>query len=183
MWYNNSMEKTLIIIVDVINGFTRVGALADKRCEGVIEPIRKFLDARGAHSEVIFFADTHAEDAGEFKFFPPHCHTEEESAVVDELQKYAKTIIGKNSTNGFFELQKYVDPAAYGKFVIAGLCTDICVLQLALTLRAYLNENNLTAEVAVLKEGCDTFDAPYHNAEKLNAAALEIMSGSGIKII
>ena len=175
-------EKTLVIIVDMIVGFCFEGALASPRNKAVIAPIKKLLDTL-PKSQKVFVRDCHSKDAGEFQFFPSHCCNEKESALVPELQKYEGIDLPKNSTNGFFELAKKVsDLAKFDNIVVVGVCTDICVLQLALSLRAYLNESDAKTTVSTIISCIETYDAPWHNAELYNLMAVKLMEQAGVAV-
>ena len=175
-------EQSLVIVVDMINGFCKVGALSSPRCKAVIEPIKNLLD-KLPNAKKVFVRDCHSQNAAEFKFFPVHCADENESALVDELKGYNGIDLPKNSTNGFNALlAKLPNLEFYNHFIVVGVCTDICVMQLALSLRSYLNETNLDASVITFTDCCETFDAPNHNADLSNLFALKFMSGAGIKI-
>ena len=67
--------KNLLIVIDMVNGFVREGALAAPSIARIIphnvEMIQKFL--KDSESAVIFIRDSHTPDAVEFKTFLPHC--------------------------------------------------------------------------------------------------------------
>jgi len=177
--YNN--KRTCVLVVDMVEGFCRTGALASPRAAAIINPLASVLDyLSDAHK--IFICDTHSADAAEFKSYPPHCHTQAESAVVKELQPFVNRIIPKNSTNGIFALLGAVDDKLYDNYLVTGVCTDICVLQLALSLKAYFNETNSSARVLTFVDYTETYDAPNHNAELHNAFAYKLMEDSGVQI-
>ena len=182
--------KKLLIIVDMINGFLNQGNLHDKDINEIIPAclaqIERFIAEK---QEIIAFCDQHEIDSLEFKTFPVHCLAgSAESELVAELIAYQEhfTIIAKNSTNGFFAagfkdyLNKLND---YQEIVLIGCCTDICVLQLALSLRAYCNEKNYGCSIVVDQTACDTFNLEGHARDKFNDLSFELMQGSGIKII
>ncbi len=177
-------ESTLLIIVDMINGFCKKGALSSPRLLEAAAPIRILAETL-PRAKKVFFRDCHNEKkAVEFKWFPPHCHTAEESAVVDELRGITGGIdIPKNSTNGFFMLTNRIpDLTFYTNIIIVGVCTDICVMQLALTLRAHLNEINSAANVITFTDCVETYDSPVHNGELSNLFALKFMEQAGIQV-
>ena len=60
------------------------------------------------------------------------------------------------------------------EIVIAGVCTDICDLNLALPLINYFDENNQNVE---------TYDALSHPKDEYNEIALKLMRQAGIKVI
>ena len=66
--------RSLLIIVDMVNGFVKEGALADPNIQKIIprqlELLKQYLNKE---STVVFIKDTHEKDSSEFKTFPPHC--------------------------------------------------------------------------------------------------------------
>lgn len=177
-------HSTLVLVVDMINGFCKKGALASERCEGIIAPIKDLL-LKLPKAQHVFIRDEHAEDAIEFKSFPPHCHNKDESSVVKELKEFAKNAIdvAKNSTNAFFALgNKVANLGGFANILLVGVCTDICVMQLALTLRTYFNEINSPANVTVITDCVETYDAPGHNANLSNLFSLKFLEQAGVQL-
>jgi len=174
-------EKTLCLIVDMINGFCKSGALASERCAEAIAPIRRLLD-KLPNATKAFVRDCHGKNTAEFRWFPPHCDTAKESAVVSELSGYEGLDLPKNSTNGFFALNERIRLNALNNVVIVGVCTDICVMQLALSVRAYLNEKNSAANVITFTDCVETYDSPLHNADLSNLFALKFMEQAGVQV-
>ena len=175
-------EKTLFLIVDMINGFCKKGVLASERCLSAAAPIQKALD-KLPNVKRVFIRDCHSKTSAEFRTFPPHCDSAKESAVISELAQYEGMDLPKNSTNGFFALIKRLpDLGAFRHVVIAGVCTDICVMQLALSVRAYLNEVDSGANVITLTDCVETYDSPLHNAELSNLFALKLMEQAGVQV-
>ena len=67
--------KELLIVVDMVNGFVKKGALADTYIQHIIEPIKKTIEEFQASPEkdVFFIRDAHQLGCAEFKKFPEHC--------------------------------------------------------------------------------------------------------------
>ena len=67
--------RTVLIAVDVTNGFCHAGPLASPRVKNIIAPIVALLEsAFGAGvRQFVLPQDTHEPDAVEFGQFPPHC--------------------------------------------------------------------------------------------------------------
>jgi len=183
------MDK-LLIVVDMINGFIKEGALHDEAiatalpaCESRVQEFLKNGD------EVIAFCDNHQEESREFAAFPLHCLAgSKESELVEELAAYQQemTIIPKNSTNGFFApgFAPYLAKLAnYREVLIIGCCTDICVLQLALSLKAYCNQHDYATEILVDVAACETFEIPGHQRQQYNELSFNLMKASGIKLL
>ncbi|MDE5884842.1 MAG: cysteine hydrolase [Oscillospiraceae bacterium] len=190
--YNLKKENTVLVIVDMVNGFLTQGALASPRCANIIPQVRKLLILTLENQiPVLAFADSHRPDSPEFRSFPVHClaHTPESELEVS-LQKICESgsfqKIEKNSTNGFFapDFQKYlwIHPELQN-FIVCGVCTDICVMQFALTLQAWANQNQKNLNIFIPVNAVATYDAPGHDAESLQKTALEIMQQAGIHLI
>ena len=84
--------KELLVVVDMVNGFVKEGALADGYIKHIIGEIEKLvLKYKGdKDKEVAFVRDAHSEDASEFKKFPVHCiDGTYESEIIDELKAYS----------------------------------------------------------------------------------------------
>ncbi|HEY8444101.1 MAG TPA: cysteine hydrolase [Clostridia bacterium] len=177
--YNN--PRCAVIIMDMVAGFCDSGALASPRLKSLAERIAGALDYL-PDAVKFFINDAHTPDSLEFSSYPKHCHTPEERQITEVLSRVKGIIIEKDSTNGIFSFLKYADINLYDNFLIMGNCTDICVLQFALSLRAYFNEIKKTANVLVFTEYVDTFDGPLHNAELMQVFALKNMEQSGVKI-
>ncbi|NMA67619.1 MAG: cysteine hydrolase, partial [Clostridiaceae bacterium] len=99
-------DQTALIIVDMINGFVREGALKDKRAEAIIPAQAELSKACDMlNIKKLAFADSHTSESPEFGAYPVHCMAgTSESEVVDELKEIGGyTLIPKNSTNGFHE--------------------------------------------------------------------------------
>lgn len=176
---NNS---TMLIVVDMINGFINDGALASPRCKAIVPNLVRVAENL-SEAKKVFLRDCHSDASMEFKWFPAHCHNKKESAVVSELAEYAAIELDKNSTNGFWSLiKKFPDLSGFKNFLIVGVCTDICVLQLALSLRSYLNENNLAGNVITFTDYLETYDSPLHNADINNLFSVKLMEQAGIQI-
>ena len=66
--------------------------------------------------------------------------------------------------------------------MITGCCTDICVMQFALSLKTYLNQMDMPQEVVIKESGVATYDALYHPASDYQKMAINMMAQSGIII-
>ena len=172
-----SPEKVAIISTDMINGFCRIGPLASPRVEALIEPITTLFKsawARGVHN-IILAQDTHDPEAVEFEAYPPHCvRGTEEAEAVDEIKALPffdrMLVFEKNtiSSNLNTELDAWIEShSEVDTFIIVGDCTDICVYQMAMTLRLQANVDALKRRVLVPQNCVDTFDTPVELANEL----------------
>jgi len=179
-------DKTVLVILDVINGFVKYGNLYSPRNENLINPISNLsqkCDQLGIKK--LAFADTHNPNSLEFNSYPPHCiQGSEECKVVDEIKNY--TLIPKNSTNGFLE-KSFQDWLKSNKqidtFILVGDCTDICVYQFATTLKAYFNTNNIASRIIVVEKLTNTFDTGLHNGDLMHITALFSMYSNAIELV
>lgn len=182
-------EKTALVIVDMINGFARDGALKSSRVEElipVITALLKMCDKSGI--EKLAFADCHTEASPEFDAYPAHCMVGTyEGEMVDEIKKIGGyTLIPKNSTNGFLEeaFQEWLKGnPQIDTFIITGDCTDICVQQFAITLKTWFNMHNKKAKVIVPINAVETYDLGLHNGDLVNVIALYNMITNGIEVV
>lgn len=183
-------EETIILFVDMINGFAVEGPLASPRVGDLIEPMAQLLK----HSEGIkkvFLCDRHQEHSGEFGSYLPHAIQGTEEALIVkelyELQDMQTSVIFKNSTNGMMtkEMRNYFEAHPQVKnYIIIGNCTDICILQFALSLKAYYNEMNLSKNIIVPMSLVDTFNLveTRHDADLMNLFAFYNMKMNGIDL-
>lgn len=181
-----SNNDTALIVVDVINGFTIVGALSSERVTQIIGKVGKLMRSAIERSiNIVFFADSHTKDSTEFKSFPPHCLINTtESEVVEELKAIGHyTLIEKNSTNGYHapKFKQYLkDNPNVKNFIVCGDCTDICVLNLCLSLKTAFDQDDKECNVIVPIQCVETFDAPSHSAELMNVMAFKLLETNGI---
>lgn len=180
------IHNPAVVVVDVINGFVEEGILADKAIQRVIPGINALTESTDKH---IFFVDYHSKYAAEFEGFPPHCIAgSDETQIHDLVNVPLKAhIIKKNSTNGFYALKAdkrfEIIAGLSDSFIITGCCTDICVMQFALSMKTYFNEKNIRKPVIIPIDMVDTYDAPEHSAEEYNDMALRLMRNAGIVIV
>ncbi len=183
------LEK-LLIVVDMVNGFIKEGNMKDPYInhitEGIIKLINEVLEEKEG---VAFIKDTHSEDAVEFKKFPIHCvKGTNESNLIDELKPYEKEslVYEKNSTSTIFAKNFMNDINQMKKLrevIISGCCTDICVLNLAIPLVNYFDENNKDVNVVVRSDLVETYNSEIHNRDEYNSMSLKLMKQAGIKIL
>ncbi|MDF2676424.1 MAG: Amidase from nicotinamidase family [Bacillota bacterium] len=189
----NSMkkDKTVLVVIDMVNGFTYNGALSSTRVAKMAKNIVELNEKTEGYKK-IFFLDSHVENSQEFVSFPKHCIKDtDESLLIPELIKYTKennsVCIEKNSTNGFLAkgFQNWLENNIENidNYIITGCVTDICVLQFALCLKAYFNEHNKNKRLIVPINTVDTYDGGSHDAYLMNLFALYNMKTSGIEVV
>ena len=183
--------KKLLVVIDLVNGFVREGAMADKHIEHILPEserlVKKFIEEGNA---VVYVKEWHDENAEEFKKFPKHCvEGTSEAEMVDELLKYQDNVLvfKKNSTSAMAPKCGLV--ATLGimenlhEVVIIGCCTDICVLNCAIPMQNYFDEENRKVSIVVPKNVVETYDAPNHLRKEYNEIAFKLMSQAGIKVV
>ncbi|MDY4575569.1 MAG: isochorismatase family protein [Intestinibacter sp.] len=180
------LSKTALFIVDINNGFAKEGALYSDRIKSLINPIYEFVKPLEEKlNKIIAFTDTHDKNSVELNSYPVHCLVDtEECKVVDELLDIKNLeIIPKNSTNGFFAMDVNILDDI-DNVVVVGDCTDICIYQFAVTLKAYFNEKNINKNIVVPMNLVDTYDIPFvHPGDLLNIVFLNSMVQNGVKLI
>jgi nicotinamidase-related amidase len=182
-------KQTALVIVDMVNGFAREGALKSPRVEELILEITE-LSKMCDELEIskLAFADCHIEASPEFYAYPVHCMMGTvEGEIVDEIKEIGGYIlIPKNSTNGFLEeeFQKWLKEYRHvNTFIITGDCTDICVQQFAITLKTWFNMQNKKVRIIVPVNAVETYDFGLHNGDLMNAMAFYSMIGNGVEVV
>lgn len=182
-------NNTVLIIVDMINGFAREGALNSPRVEGIIPAIEGLSKACDSLSiPKIAFADSHTEVSPEFQSYPIHCIKETlEEEIVDEIKNIGGyRLIPKNSTNGFLEEEFQLwlkNNSNIDTFIVTGDCTDICVQQFSLTLKTWFNMQNRKSRIIVPINAVETYDLGVHYADLMNVTAFYNMMCNGIEVV
>jgi len=183
---NLDLNKTDLFIVDINNGFAKEGTLYSSRVESLINPIVNFTKSVSKDiRNIIAFTDYHTKESIELLSFPTHCLKDTtECEIVDELKSIDNIkIVKKNSTNGFFALDN-LNFDNTDNIIIIGDCTDICIYQLAITLKSYFNQNNINKSIIVPVNLVDTYNIDdVHPAELLNIVFLNSMIQNGIKVV
>ncbi len=168
-------RRKAIIVIDMLVGFCRRGALASPRLDSITPRIVAYLEReRAAGAELVFLVDTHRPDDPEFAMFPPHCvEGSGEDEVVSELRALAAHghVLRKHRFSGFHEtgLDALLRRLAPDLVEVVGVCTDICVLHTVAGLR------DREYEVVVRSDMVETYDAPGHDAGEANRFALAHM--------
>ncbi len=185
-------DNTSLIVVDMVVGFVYSGIMSSPRVATIVNSIAD-LNEKTFGFKKVFFLDTHEKDSQEFNSYPLHCiKGTEEAELISELKtKYSEgpetTYINKNSTNGFFsdEFQDWLNKNEnkVDNYIITGCVTDICVMQFALSLKAYFNENNKNKRIIVPINSVETYDGGSHDGNLMNLFALYNMHINGIEVV
>lgn len=192
-----SKEDTVLINLDLLNGFLREGALSSAKVNKITPDVVRVNELFKGYQK-IFIKDSHNKDSIEFESYPPHCiEDSKENQIIDELYDYVQDdeseVMNKNSTNAFicenfieYIMELIEEETIEGmKFIVIGDVTDICVMDFSSTLKCYLNEYGINADVYVVTTCVETFDleATNHDSDLMNLFALYSMNSRGVKII
>lgn len=182
--------RELLIIVDMVNGFVKMGNMADLYISHIIdEQIRLINEFSGDDEDIAFVKEAHNVGCVEFNSFLEHCIKGTwEAELVDELKLFEKDalVYEKNSTSAIFaknflsDIDKMIN---LQRIVLVGCCTDICILNLAIPLKNYFNERNRNVEIYIPQNAVETYDAPNHNRDEYNEIAFKLMKQSGLKLV
>lgn len=185
-----NVERALIVI-DMVNGFVREGAMADPYIEHIIPEIERLTkEFLKSGNGVFFVKDTHKKGCMEFKKFPEHClKGTSEAELVDELRKYEQYATGvyeKNSTSVIFA-PHFIDDIEKMKnlkeVVGVGCCSDICDLNAFISLINYFDQNDRDVKITIPENAIETYDAPYHSRVEYTDAATKLMKQAEIQIV
>lgn len=182
-------EDTALVIIDMTNGFAREGLLASPRVGALIPEITSLAEAcLSRHVPVIAPSDTHTPEAEEFQAYPAHCVAgSQESDLVIELKSLEGILrIAKNSTQ-IWHSQAFQDwfrdNNSRSTWILAGDCTDICVLQFALALKTFFQSENRPSRIIVPINAVNTFETPDHPGDLYHLMALALMDAGGIELV
>ena len=184
---------TGLILVDIVNGFATVGAgnlappVANNQVSQMVAEANRL--ARGFADRgwpLLAFLDSHEPGKAEPPY-PPHCEigTGEENLVEELLwleDAANAVLVRKDCINGFIgairhdgsnTLVDWLNQHGIEEVLVVGICTDICVMDLVLTLLSARNHGLVPdlREIFVHAEGCATYDLPRTAAEELGLGA------------
>lgn len=179
----------LLVVVDMVNGFIKEGKMSDKDINHITPRIKLLVESFLSDEEgVAFIKDTHEVNSTEFKKYPPHClKGTSESELISELSSYEQKSLSyeKNSTSTIFAKNFMRDierMESLKEVIITGCCTDICVMNLAIPLVNYFDEENRDVRVLVPQNAVETFNSNIHNRDEYNSMALKLMKNQGIGV-
>jgi nicotinamidase-related amidase len=188
--FDPGAAPTGLVIVDEVAGFCTVGcgplapaapnAQVDRMVAETVGLARRF-EAQGW--PILAFLDTHEPGKPEPPY-PPHCErgTGQEN-LVPELawlgDSPAATLIRKDCINGFIgaidargrnRAAEWIASNRLEAVLVVGICTDICVMDLVLTLLSARNHGLLgdLRDVVVYEPGCATYDLPLATARAMS---------------
>ncbi len=174
--------RKILIVVDMQNDFI-TGALGSAQAQAILPSVLEYV--QNFSGEIVFTKDTHGTDylsSREGKKLPVvHCveHTPGWELVpsLDAFQKDFDYPVFCKKTFGSTELARYLSDEnrknVIDEIQLIGVCTDICVISNALTLRSFLPETPIT----VVSACCAGVTPQSHQT------ALDAMAGCQIDIL
>lgn len=163
----------ILIVVDMQNDFI-TGALGTKEAEKIVGAVKEKIEK--FDGEVFFTRDTHFEDylsTQEGKNLPvEHCikgtQGWEIHPELDKIRKEFNSPVFDKITFGSQELAEKLcqlnKSSKINEIVLIGICTDICVISNALTIKTFLPEVNISVDSA-----CCAGVTPESHENALNA--------------
>ncbi len=180
-------KDTLVVMIDMVNGFCKFGALSSENVAKIIPKMSGFLDECIKYNlPILAYQDFHTSSTStEFNFYPEHCvGGSKECDIVDELQRDELFIVKKNSTNGFLAFNPFEKYKNAKNFLVIGCVTDICVKDFSTTLSKYLQEKNINGNVYVIENLVDTFHIDgIHDKDVEHLLGLYQMQKCGVKFL
>ena len=172
--------KTLIC-VDMQNDFI-TGSLANPAAQAIVPIMVEYL--KTFDGKVIFTRDTHYHnymETQEGKNLPiMHCQYGSKGwEIQDDLFEAIRkrdiewVVVDKNSFGDIYDLEDEIDAYEEDEVYLCGTCTDICVISVALNLKARFPE----VKMYCIADLCAGLTPEKH------AAALEIMKSCQIEVI
>ena len=194
---NLEMYEGMLIIVDMVNGFVKKGALAGPKIGDVVpRQIELIKESNAKGYLIVLIKDTHEENSVEHKRFKDdngntmkHCvRGTGEELVIDELKEYENDYdtvsIEKNSTS-FMEAPDFRTLIEKAKNIhkvdVVGCCTDICDMNGTMGLANYFDQWNRDVEIRVHTDAIATF-AEEQRQNYVDAAKL-LMKQQGIQLV
>ncbi len=186
--------RTALVSVDVIEGFTRQGALASPRVTAIIPNIVALLgqlsEVGVPTAQIAFVQDAHPEDAQEFTAYPPHCvkGTAEAEAVREfqalpdwaRYQHFQKNSIASHTSEGF---SVWLEAQAADTVIAVGDVTDLCLYTLALHLQTRNLAHGLGQRIIVPESCAQTWDAPDHPGDLYHLLFLYQLARNGVEVV
>lgn len=126
-----------LIIIDMLNDFVEKGApLEVPNAKNIVPNILKRIETqRNSGKPVIYVCDRHRKNDPEFNVWPAHAvEGTKGSEIVGSLKPdKSDIVVSKTTYSGFFDtdLERHLKRLKVDKLILAGVCTEICVLYTA----------------------------------------------------
>ena len=186
-----SSKEVALFNVDTNMGFVYSGPMANPLAvDKVPKIVELFTSANEKNIPIVCTTEGHNENCLEFNAFPPHCIIgSEEAKIIPELEKFKVDLTAhKNSTNAFHEneIKEWLsNNPNITSIVFCGFVTDICVMQLAVSVKTYCTNINRKMDVVICEPAVASYDLNVgdlqlnHNAELNHLMALRFMLDVG----
>lgn len=183
--------KRALVVVDMVKGFREKGNMAITDVGYIDTEIVQLIEAfLKSGDDVISVQEGHTETSTEFNDFPQHCILgTDEAELIDSIKDFEARmqVIRKNSTCGFvtLEFMEYLDKNIdkLREIVFVGLCLDICVMNMAIPTKMYMNQHDKDCEVIVPMNATDTYDSLEHSREEYKGMARKLLRLNGIRVV
>lgn len=134
------MNKKLLVVIDMQNDFI-TGALGNKECQAVVPAVTAKVKSAEGNADIVYTFDTHTEDymnTQEGRNLPvKHCIKPDNGwKLIPELEGIKAVRSFEKPTFGSIELAEWIKENGYTEVELIGVCTDICVISNAMTIRA-----------------------------------------------
>ena len=178
--------------IDMNNGFVNFGPMANPEYRKLIPEQYKMIKKFRREEELVnFILEWHDPNAAEFKKYPPHCKKDTPEAelipefIGEQTKAHTRTYY-KNCINGMLTRNVQRDLKRLKnlkEIIIEGVCLDLCDMDYGRTLARYLDEINREATIFLVKNACDTYDAPDHNREEWTNIAYKVLEQAGVVLV
>lgn len=179
--------RTVLLSVDMIEGFCRVGPLASPRILAIVPQVLAAIRiVRDRGGRVLLLQDAHTPDCQEFAAYPPHCVAgSEEARTLPEIEALGPfPVIQKNALSAFPTTDLWERIRDASRVVVVGNCTDLCVYQAAVGARMYADATGTPLQVQVVANAVATYDLPpSHPGDLLHAVFLDHMRQNGVRVV
>jgi nicotinamidase-related amidase len=186
--------RTALVSVDVIEGFTRQGALASPRVTAIIPNfvalLTRLSEVGVPAAQIAFVQDAHSEGAQEFTAYPPHCVVgTPEAEAVRELQAlpdweryrhFQKNSIASHTSEAF---TAWLGEQEADTLIAVGDVTDLCLYTLAIHLQTRNLALGLGQRVIVPETCAQTWDAPDHPGDLYHLLFLHQLARNGVEVV
>lgn len=176
--------KKALVVVDMQNDFI-TGVLGNEACRAVVpRVVERVQEAVNDRTDLIFSQDTHQENylsTQEGRKLPVfHCIQDTDGwKIIPELAETAekKGILFRKETFGSRDIAEYIRAHGYEEVELIGVCTDICVISNAMTIKAFAPE----AEISVNAACCAGVTPQSHQTaiEAIRACQINITGTEG----
>ena len=180
------MKKIMLVVIDLVRGFIKEGALAAPEMERVVPNVAKLVEqAHNAKQKVVLVRAWHSAKSEEFLKWPKHCVAgSNECLFVPEIEPYQRfaTVINKDAINAFTndKFPALFKNNVYDEIVVTGVLTEICVFQTCVSLISMLKSTGAKTKLIVPKNAVDTFNKPGHSANLVNDNTFVMFNKLGI---